>query len=477
MACAVGFAVPLYANASALSSASQLLNARPDSAVCSSSSQSQLRNESSTPFQIAPSRSQFIGAAVSFRHATARRHASLSPDLEFTIKAQSVATESRPKVGPAAIKNGTKAKLIFEDGTVFEGISFGSEKSVNGEAVFTTGMCGYPETLTDASYRGQILVLTYPEIGNYGVPADGVDQYGVPVFESDRIHVAALVVRNYVEKYSHFQATRSLSDWLIENDIPAIYGVDTRALTKKIRETGALLAKIQFGDDEVEFADPNDRNLVAEVSTKEIKTYKPANPVLNKEGKPLKLVAVDCGMKNNMIRIFLELGAELTVVPWDFDFTTLEYDGLFVSNGPGNPQVCTPTIENLKKALKMDKPVFGICLGNQLLSLASGAKTYKLKFGNRGQNQPCVDVTTGKAYITVQNHGFAVDNDSLAEGWEPYFVNASDNTSEGIRNKTKPFFSVQFHPESTAGPKDAEILFKLFIAVIQGSVPWPPTSS
>mmetsp|Transcript_13713 Transcript_13713/g.23543 ORF Transcript_13713/g.23543 Transcript_13713/m.23543 type:complete len:465 (+) Transcript_13713:144-1538(+) len=376
---------------------------------------------------------------------------------------------------PTSEKFTKKATLVLEDGTKVQGYSFGAERSVAGEAVFTTAMVGYPETLTDPSYTGQILVLTYPEIGNYGVPGNEADQYGIPKhFESDKIQVTALVVRNYVDKYSHWEATRSLSQWLKENNVPAIFGVDTRMLTKKLRTAGSMLAKIVFDDEDIPFDDINTRNLVADVSTKKVKTYLPTSPILNKSGKPLRIVAVDCGMKNNMIRIFLKLGCEVTVVPWDFDFNTLDFDGLFISNGPGDPAICTPTIAFLKKAIEGDVPIFGICLGNQLLSLAAGANTYKLKFGNRGINQPCIDVHTGKTYITVQNHGFAVDNDSLPPQWEPYFVNANDGTSEGIRHKTKPIFSVQFHPESAAGPLDATPLFHQFIRIIQGDLSWPP---
>eukprot|EP00741_Cyanophora_paradoxa_P020976 tig00021319_g20250.t1 len=415
------------------------------------------------------------------RQSRLRSFAPHVPTFEARARPQhrfAVSAEAAPAATPAvAAEKLVKGKLTLEDGTVIEGFSFGAERSVAGEAVFTTGMVGYPEILTDPSWRGQILVLTYPEAGNYGVPEWELDEFGLPnTFESDKIQCAALIVRNYNDNYSHWEATRSLKSWLIENNIPALYGVDTRSLTRKLRSTGSMLAKITFNNEDIPFEDINKRNLVAEVSIDKVQRYKPDAPVMNKDGKPLKVVCVDCGMKNNMIRIFLGFGAEVIRVPWDYDFNTLEYDGLFISNGPGDPVVCEPTIANIKKALQTDKPIFGICLGNQLLSLAAGAQTYKLKFGNRGQNQPCVDVSTGKAYITVQNHGFAVDNDTLPADWEPYFVNASDGSSEGIRCKSKPFFSVQFHPESASGPKDAEVLFSLFVGVLRGIVSWSDLS-
>jgi len=346
-----------------------------------------------------------------------------------------------------------KAKLVLEDGTEFIGYSFGSEKSVSGEVVFNTGMVGYPENMTDPSYKGQILTLTYPLIGNYGVPNNDKENDIPKFFESDNIQITALIVSEYSFNHHHWNAEKSLSDWLKEEEIPALYGIDTRMLTKILREKGTMLGKIIFEQD-ISLYDPNKDNLVDEVSIKEKKVYG--------NGKT-KILLVDCGVKYNIIRCFLKRDCTVIRVPWDYDFSKEEYDALFISNGPGDPKMCDVTINNLKEALKEDKPIFGICLGNQLLSLAAGADTYKLKYGHRSQNQPCIQVGTERCYITTQNHGFAVDNKTLPEGWEPFFVNANDDTNEGIRHKSKPFFTVQFHPEATAGPVDTEFLFDEFL--------------
>lgn len=350
----------------------------------------------------------------------------------------------------------TSATLILEDGNQFKGYSFGAEKSISGEVVFNTAMTGYPESLTDPSYSGQILVITYPLIGNYGVPefaeADGILKF----FESDRIHIRGLVISDYSEDYSHWNACKSLSEWLKENGVPAIYGVDTRQITKLIREKGVMLGKIDVeGTTPAEgFDDPNKDNLVALASTGKVITYG--------SGKR-RIVLVDCGCKYNIIRCLLARDTTVIRVPWDYDFTTLDYDGVMISNGPGDPSLCGKTVENIKKAIEKGKPIFGICMGNQLLSMAAGATTYKLKYGHRSHNQPAVMVGTNKAVITSQNHGFAVDTATLHPDWEPYFVNLNDGTSEGIRHKTKPFFSVQFHPEASSGPVDTEFLFDDFL--------------
>ena len=350
--------------------------------------------------------------------------------------------------------------LELEDGTVAEGLSFGAARSVSGEVVFNTGMVGYPESLTDPSYRGQILVLTYPLVGNYGVPPAERERGILKHFESERIQIAGLVVSEYCARYSHWNAVKSLGEWLGENGVPAIQGVDTRALTKRIRQQGTMLGRLVCGD-EVPFEDPNARNLVSETSVRE--------PVVYGSGEP-KVLAVDCGMKNNIIRCFLARGVSVIRVPWDFDFNGggdgrggYDYDGLFISNGPGDPKMCAATIAHLKEALARKKKVFGICLGNQLLALAAGADTYKLKFGHRSQNQPCIEIGTKRCHITSQNHGFAVDASSLPEGWEPWFENANDGTNEGIRHARLPFMSVQFHPEASGGPADTEFLFDLFV--------------
>ena len=352
------------------------------------------------------------------------------------------------------------ARLILEDGTQFTGYSFGAERAVSGEVVFNTAMTGYPESLTDPSYSGQILVSTYPLIGNYGVPRFDKEEGMYKFLESDRIHILGLVISDYSFEYSHWNASKSLSQWLKENQVPAIWGVDTRQLTKIIRERGVMLGKIVVeGTDEPKtFDDPNQRNLVAEVSTREVVTYG--------NGRH-RIVLVDCGCKYNIIRCLCRRDATVIRVPWDYDFTQIDYDGVMLSNGPGDPQQCEATIANIRKAIAIGKPIFGICLGNQLLSIAAGASTFKLKYGHRSHNQPALMVGTDRAVITSQNHGFAVDPAQLDEGWEPYFVNLNDGTSEGVRHKSKPFFSVQFHPEASGGPVDTEFLFDDFIQNIE----------
>ena len=357
----------------------------------------------------------------------------------------------------ADAKQPLPARLVLSDGTVFPGLSFGSRRSVDGEVVFNTGMVGYPETLTDPSYRGQILVCTTPMVGNYGVPARGLtDEHGIPVgFESERIQASALVVADYGDHYSHWNAASSLHDWLVEQDVPAITGVDTRALTKHLRSHGVMLGRIFAGTDPGgSLLDPNRQNQVAQVSIRQ--------PMSLGSG-PLTVCAVDCGMKANILRSFLKRGIRIRRVPWDHDFTKEPWDGLFLSNGPGDPQQCGKLVEHLKAALGLGKPVFGICLGSQIMGLAAGAKTYKLKYGHRSQNQPCTDALTGRCWITSQNHGYAVEEKSLPKDWQTWFTNGNDGTVEGIRHKDKPFSAVQFHPEACPGPTDTGFLFDDFI--------------
>jgi carbamoyl-phosphate synthase small subunit len=345
-------------------------------------------------------------------------------------------------------------KLILEDGNVFHGKSFGHSGSVSGEVVFNTSMTGYPESLTDPSYKGQILTLTYPLIGNYGVPGSEMENSMYKFFESYALHISGLIVSDYTEEFSHWNAEKSLGDWLKEYKIPGIYGIDTRELTKILREKGTMLGKIIYGDQDIELFDPNKENLVAQVSTKEKKVYG--------NGK-YKILLIDCGVKYNIIRNLIKRDAAVIMVPWDYDFTGEEYDGLFISNGPGDPKQCDVTISHLSKAYQSDNPIYGICLGNQLMALASGADTYKLKYGHRSHNQPVIQAGTKKAYITSQNHGFATDNETLPGEWEPLFINLNDGTNEGIQHKSKPFFSSQFHPEASSGPTDTEFLFDLFM--------------
>ena len=350
-----------------------------------------------------------------------------------------------------------QAKLTLEDGSVFIGKSFGSENAVAGEVVFYTAMTGYPESLTDPSYTGQILVSTYPMIGNYGVPFDqkenGIHKY----YESNKLHITGLIISDYSFEFSHWNAQKSLSDWLKEYNVPGLFDIDTRALTKILREKGSMLGKIEF-EEEIDFYDPNKENLVAVASCTEREVYG--------DGEH-KVVLIDCGVKNNIIRCLLNRNTTVIRVPWDYDFTKEEFDGVFVSNGPGDPAMCNATVSHIKSVIGNEKPIMGICLGNQLLARAAGADTYKLKYGHRSHNQPVLLEGTNKCYITSQNHGYAVQTETLPEDWEPLFTNVNDNTNEGIRHKTKPFFSTQFHPEASSGPTDTEFLFDEFIKNIE----------
>lgn len=333
-------------------------------------------------------------------------------------------------------------KLHLADGTYFEGESFGHRGDCAGEAVFSTGMTGYVESLTDPSFAGQILVCTYPLIGNYGVPSHDL-------FESERIQVAGLVVSEYSEDFSHFDAKHSLAEWLKAHKVPAITGVDTRAITKKLREHGVMLGVLAQGRPG-NFEDPNRENLVDKVSPREKREY---------GNGPIRIVLVDCGAKENIVRSLVRPEVTLIRVPWDYDFTDEPYDALMLSNGPGDPEMCTPTIRNIGVAMRADKPILGVCLGNQLLALAAGGSTYKLKYGHRSQNQPCIDMETGRCFITSQNHGFAVDANSLSASWKVWFTNANDGSVEGIKHTTKPWRSVQFHPEAAPGPTDTAWIF------------------
>ncbi|MDY9918276.1 MAG: glutamine-hydrolyzing carbamoyl-phosphate synthase small subunit [Proteiniphilum sp.] len=349
-------------------------------------------------------------------------------------------------------------RLILENGMFFHGQSFGAEKATSGEVVFNTAMVGYPESLTDPSYEGQILTLTYPIIGNYGVPAhsetDGISDF----FESEHIHACGLIVQDYSREHSHWNAVKSLGDWLKEEGVPGICGVDTRLLTKILREKGSMLGKIVYEEDgEVDFYDPETENLVAKVSCSEVIEYG--------QGEK-KVVLIDCGAKLNIVRELVKQGVRLIRVPWDYDFNRIDYDGVMISNGPGNPDHCGITVAHIREAMKKEKPIFGICMGNQLLSKAAGANIYKLKYGHRSHNQPVQKVGSSRCYITSQNHGYAVDESQLGAGWEPWFVNMNDGTNEGIRHKTKPFYSVQFHPEATGGPTDTRFFFEEFVKML-----------
>ncbi len=405
----------------------------------------------------------------------------------------------------SATQKTAKASLVLSDGTVFTGTSFGADTDSDGEVVFNTGMAGYPESLTDPSYRGQILVFTYPLIGNYGVPEEKLNKRGFSEnFESEEIHVRGVIVEEESGEHSHHLAKESFSDWLKRHNIPGITGIDTRVLTKKLREKGVMLGTIKqelgtkdqgLGTSELalQIRDPNLDNLVAQVSCKEMLVYDPDSvPIPSLQSPVPTVVAYDCGMKRNIIRSFLKRGVRVVRVPWDFDLSTYDqpYDGVFFSNGPGDPKTCVPTIKSLAWAVEKNKLTFGICLGNQLLALAVGGDTYKLKYGHRGANQPCVEQETRgsglgsrngnvndqvpspqslapqRCIITSQNHGFAV-SEKLPAGWQVWWTNANDGTVEGIRHESGRFFSVQFHPEATPGPEDANFLFDDFVLMLQ----------
>ena len=351
------------------------------------------------------------------------------------------------------------ARLALENGSEFEGTAFGAYTSSRGEVVFSTGMVGYPQSLTDPSYKGQILTLTYPLAGNYGVPADSYDRFGIPRdFESGKIQVSGLVVAELCDVPSHHSSKRNLSSWMEGEGVPGISGIDTRALTQLLRERGVMKGRIIVdGKEPPAVGGQEDANPVAEVSCGEVKTYKgaPDGPTI---------AVVDCGVKANILRIILAAGASIVMVPWDYDFRKIACDGIFLSNGPGDPKACTKTIASVRRALAEKKPIFGICLGTQILGLAAGADTYKLPYGHRGQNQPALEVGTQRCYMTSQNHGYAVRADSLPHGWEPWFINVNDGTIEGIRSTRGPFRAVQFHPEGCPGPQDTQFLLEEFVA-------------
>ena len=376
----------------------------------------------------------------------------------------------------------TNAKLILEDGSIFDGAVRGYHKSVAGEVVFATGMVGYEQSLTDPSYAGQILTFTYPLIGNWGVPPK-------TFWESEKIQVAAVIISDLATNPNHHLSTQTLNNWLISEKIPALVGIDTRSLTQKLRDKGVMLGKIVVNNNDIDFDDPNNRNLVTEVSPREVAIHKPTwevrsgkmdnevgskknptshlkNPASNLSRLTSPRIALlNCGAKKNIIRSLTGRGATVWELPWNYDpfNKKLPIDGLVISNGPGNPKMAKASIAIINKALDKKIPTFGICLGNQLLALAAGGNTYKLKFGHRAQNQPTIAVNSKRCYITTQNHGFTVDEKKLPDGFKRWFYNANDNTNEGLIHQKLPFFSVQFHPEATPGPTDTEWLFDYFL--------------
>lgn len=345
-------------------------------------------------------------------------------------------------------------KLTLADGLVIAGRPFGALRAVRGEVVFNTGMTGYVETLTDPSYRGQILVMTYPLAGNYGVPHGG--------YESDRIQVSGLVVTRHSAEPSHHLAARSLGTWLRESGVPAMDGVDTRSLTQHLREhgtIGGMLAPLTDGwaPDEVDM-----RTVVSQVVPRRVERH----------GGDVPVLVIDTGAKESIVRCLLERGAAVTRYPFDgpWEDELGRARGVLLTNGPGDPTDLMPLVERIRRHLLGGTvPVFGICLGHQLLALAAGASTYKLKYGHRSMNQPVQEVGTGRAFVTSQNHGYAVDEATLPDGWEVWFRNLNDGTNEGIRHRTLPLCSVQFHPEAAAGPRDTAPLFDAFLRAARGA--------
>ena len=341
------------------------------------------------------------------------------------------------------------AELVLEDGSRFAGRPMGFPRSVCGEVVFNTGMVGYTEALTDPSYSGQILALTYPLVGNYGVPRD---------FESAKIQATALVVSELADDCSHAAAQSSLPEWLRSEGIPCLAGIDTRALTRRLRDKGTMLGKIIVAGEDLPFEDPNGRGLVAGVACRERTVY---------PGGGRTVVVLDCGVKASILEQLRRRGLTVVRVPSDYDFLQEDFDAVLVSNGPGDPRACSAAIGHVARAMQANRPIMGICLGHQLLALAAGASTCKLKFGHRGHNQPCIEEGTGRCVITSQNHGFAVDPATLPAGWDAWFTNANDGSNEGMRHRSKPFLSVQFHPEAAPGPLDCEALFDQFVSMIR----------
>lgn len=338
------------------------------------------------------------------------------------------------------------AKLLLEDGSIFTGQSFGKEISTAGEVVFSTGMMGYPESLTDPSYKGQLLVLTYPLVGNYGVPDK-------EFFESEHIMVSGLIVSTYIDTPSHFQSKKTLKQWFQDEHVPLIEIKDTRLLTQTLREKGTILGKIIFGTD-IPYYDPNKENLIASVSLQK--------PTIKGKGNKT-IVLIDCGAKRTIEKNLLKRGVRVITVPWNFDpfKESLSFDAMVVSNGPGDPKQAGETIDIIEKAFFLKIPILGICLGHQLLSLAAGGDTKKLTYGHRSQNQPCVLKGSKRCYITTQNHGFSVSK--IPKGFTVWFTNANDGTNEGMIHDTLPVMSVQFHPEATPGPIDTEWIFDYFL--------------
>ena len=360
--------------------------------------------------------------------------------------------------------------LILEDGSIFRGQGFGAQTEVVGEVVFNTSMAGYPELLTDPSYQEQIVVMTYPILGSYGVPSHSIrDDWGVPLhYESDSIKVKGFLVHS-LSRPSHWSNRESLDDWLQKEKVPGIFGLDTRALTQRLRNKGTMLGIVKVSDSPINerslvanlssLPDPNKQNLWERVSVKE--------PLFYRGTRQSTIVVVDCGAKLGIVRSLLARGNSVARVPYNYPIDrvlALNPRGIVISNGPGDPSLNIATIELTSDLLETELPMMGICLGAQILGLAAGGTTYKLKFGHRAVNHPCMDLATRRCFITTQNHGYTIDRDSLGHtNFTESFVNINDKTVEGIRHKRKPIIGIQWHPESSPGPYDTSFLFDRFI--------------
>lgn len=356
--------------------------------------------------------------------------------------------------------------LLLDDGAVFEGVGFGADGAVSGEVVFTTGMAGYVEALTDPSYAGQILVFTYPLIGNYGVPAPRPAGSIATPYESDRIQVQGLVVQHYVDEFSHHAARRSLGQWLRDERIPAVTGIDTRTLTRRLRERGTMRGWLLPADRPIDEAKAGAASI--DMQREVFKRVAPAEP-LTYGSADLTILLIDAGAKDNLVRALLARGVRVIRAPWHARLAPLaaQAHGVVIGNGPGDPKDLTPLVEQIRSLLALaTKPILGVCLGHQILALAAGGDTYKLPYGHRGVNQPVQDLLTRRCYVTSQNHGYAVRDEALPPDWEPWFVNTNDGTNEGIRSRVHPFASVQFHPEANPGPGDTSFLFDDFLRLV-----------
>lgn len=389
----------------------------------------------------------------------------------FQVRYNATVVNGTPRAPPPVVSSRStkpsyeRATFTIRDGPIFHGKSFGAKTNISGEAVFTTSLVGYPESMTDPSYRGQILVFTQPLIGNYGVPSAARDEYGLlKYFESPNIQACAIVVADVALKYSHWTAVESLAEWCAREGVPAISGVDTRAIVTYLREQGSSLGKITVGeeydaDEDEAYEDPASINLVKKVSTKA--PFHVPSPNGNAH-----IALLDCGVKENIIRSIVTRGASVTCLPYDYPIhkSAHHFDGVFISNGPGDPTHCRVTSDNLRKLMSNSQiPIMGICLGHQLLAIASGAGTTKMKYGNRAHNIPALDLSTGKCHITSQNHGYAVDPATLPSDFKEYFTNLNDGSNEGMIHKSRPIFSTQFHPEAKGGPLDSSYLFDAYL--------------